>query len=149
MFAPGPLSRRTLDMGQDTGVRHVVSEGGATVAVFVFDLKNDRRADRDQFLAPFLGVSADRLTRRGVRPIFGGDATEYAAKVGGYDHAVLVIGRQGLWFVFHLKQKPEDDPRDARRSAFLTKAGVSWVRAGQRLDPISSEPAKVKPTPNR
>lgn len=154
LFAPGPLKRQPASAANEPGVCHSATDGNTTAEVFVFDLKADRRADREEFLGKRFVVGADRLTRVGVRPITGGDATEYyASDVTGFDHAALVIGRGGRWFVFHLRWKPADDPKDRRREAFLSKSAVSWSRVDPQAepakpkDPKPADPVKAKEPP--
>jgi hypothetical protein len=144
LFAPGPVKRQPASAGNEPGVCHSAADGHTTAEVFVFDLRNDRRADREEFLGRLFVVGADRFTRVGVRPITGGDATEYyASDVTGFDHAALVIGRGGRWFVFHLRWKPEDDPKDRRREAFLSKSAVSWVRIDPAAEPLKPKEPKA------
>jgi hypothetical protein len=154
LFSPGPVMRQPALVANEPGTYHTASDGNTTAEVFVFDLKNDRRADREDFLGKLFVVGADRFTRVGVRPITGGDATEYyATDVTGFDHAALVIGRGGRWFVFHLRWNPEDDPKDRRREAFLSKAAVSWLRVDPRAEPVKpkdptpADPVKPKEPP--
>lgn len=149
LLAPGPLTRQKVTVGNDTGVIHSAEQGKTTAAVYVFDLKGDRRADTDEFVSGLLEVSPQRILREGERPIPGGDAAEYAASdVTGYDHVALVIGRGGRWFIFHLRWKSEDDPRGKRRAAFVAKAGVAWFAKDAPADPADppkpADPLKPK-----
>ncbi len=144
-LAPGPLKKTSVTAGSESGTSHTAAEGSTTAGVFVFDLKNARRADREEFLAKLLGTSAERIALHGLKPIPGGDATEFTATdVTGFDHAGLVIGRGGRWFVFHISWKPEDDPKEKRRSAFVSRAGVTWLRPEVPADP-PKQPKPVEP----
>lgn len=146
LLAPGPLTKKSVTLGNDRGVVHTAADGNKTAEVYVFDLNGNHRADTDEFVSGLLEVSPQRLLREGVRPIPGGDATEYAASdITGFDHVALVIGRGGRWYVFHLRWKTEDDPKGRRRAAFVAKAGVTWVRADVPVGP--ADPARpLKPT---
>lgn len=151
LLAPGPVKKRAVSVGNEQGVGHSASLGNFTAEVLAFDLKNDRRADREEFLGGLFDVSAERVCRAGLRPIPGGDAIEYTASdLTGFTHSALVIGRYGRWFVFHLQWKPEDDPKERRWSAFVSKAAVSWARVEQPAeppkpkDPKPADPVKPK-----
>lgn len=160
LLAPGPVKKHPVSVGNEQGVGHSASEGSFTAEVFGFDLKGDRRADREEFLGSLFGVSPERITRSGLRPIPGGDAIEYTASdLTGFSHGALVIGRFGRWFVFHLQWKAEDDPKERRWSAFEGRAAVTWTRVEQPAesvkpkDPKHPEPVKPKdpprPTPSK
>lgn len=144
LFVPGPLKKQTVTTAGETGACHSAVEGDTTAEVLIFDIKGDRRPDREEFLGKVLGVGADRVSFSGVKPIPGGDAIEFSASdATGFDHAGLVIGRGGRWFVFHIRWKSEDDPKERSRSAFISRAGVAWVRPDVPADP--PKPKDLKP----
>lgn len=75
-----------------------------------------------------------------VRPIPGGDATEFtASEVAGFDHAGLVIGCGGRWFVFQISWKPEDDPKGTAASSVHQpgRGDLAPVRSARR--PVEAE----------
>jgi hypothetical protein len=148
LLAPGPLAKKTVTLGNDRGVVHTAADGNGTAEVYVFDLNGNRRADTDEFVSGLLEVSPHRLLREGVRPIPGGDATEYAASdITGFDHVALVIGRGGRWFVFHTRWKTEDDPKGRRRAEFVAKAGVTWLRPDVQAGPADPADPANPPKP--
>lgn len=153
LLVPGPLAPRvvTVKVGTEpavSGVCQSAADERQTVAeVYVFDLKPTQRADREDFLARLLEVRSADITRVGVKPIVGGDTTEYAAHdADGFDHAAWVIGWDGRWFVFHLKWKPETDPKERRKELFASKAAVDWVGEPEPAPPKPVKPNPVKPS---
>ena len=144
LLAPGPLESVAFDVRQGNalkpGTQFTAADAAGNVGeVFRFEHENGDQAER---VASFLEVPAASVNRVGVKPFVGGDATEYAATADGFDHAALVIGHGGVWYLFHFKLKSDESGFTRRKEQFFAKAEVNWARPA---DPAPVPPKPVKP----
>lgn len=144
LLAPGKLESNEIAVRQGTalrpGTQYTASDAAGNLGeVFRFEHENGDQIDR---VASFMEVPVVNATRVGKRAIAGGEGTVYSANHDGYEHTALVVGRDGLWYLFHMKLKTDDETNRGRKEEFLAKAEVTWNR---RQDPKPAPKQPMKP----